>query len=563
MRQPRPTGFTGMVWRVRAAFAALGGQALPPWDDYWFSRPGLGSAAGMAVSPETAMRLSAVYSCVRVISESLASCPLVIYKRLPGGGRERAINHPLFKVLHDKPNPWQTSLEFIEMMQAHLELRGNAFARIVEGRDRAIDQLVPLHPDLVEVQRLPSGRLKYAVRSRYQAEVEYFLQEEIFHLRGLSSDGLVGLSPVALQRETIGTALGMQDYSGRFFSNNATPSGVLIHPQKFKNDAARDKFGESWKAAHTKENQHSVAVLEDGMEYKSIAVSNKDAQFLEAIQAKDVQICGMHRVPPHKIGILDRATHSNIEHQGIEFVTDCVRPRAARWQQRINTDLIDPLSEALGNEEFFAEFVVDGLLLGDRKSRYDAYKVGIDSGFLCPNDACRFENLNPIPDEKGGNDYRRPINYVVAGQEPPAAPGLPAPADNKNSDGDTPSSDVPDSTDASEQRLHLFADGLAGRTVRKEVAALRKMLAKSPDTFDQAAKEFYGEHEKLVSETMGISSAAARNYLADHWKLFFNIPDAADKACVIDWIEDNGSDELARVALKGSRQTAIVTTGGK
>ena len=191
--------------RSWARSGRFGGQAIPPWDDYWYSRPGWGSAAGMDVTPESAMKLAAVFACVRVRSESLSSCPLIVYKRLPNGGKVRAPEHPLYQVLHNSPNQWQTSIEFVEMMQAHLDLRGNAFAHRIPGPRGAIDQLVPLHPDLVQVYRLPSGALKYQVRSRFTAEVDWYMQEEIFHLRGLSSDGLVGLSPIAVQRETMGT----------------------------------------------------------------------------------------------------------------------------------------------------------------------------------------------------------------------------------------------------------------------------------------------------------------------------------------------------------------------
>ena len=574
----KPSGLQGIVWRVTNAYRALsGGQALPPWDDYWYNRPGFDSAAGMAVSPETAMRLSAVYSCVRVVSETIASLPLIIYRRLPNGGKERATDHPLYRVLHDSPNPWQTSMEFIEMMQAHLELRGNAFARIIPGRRGAIDQLIPLHPDLVQVFRLPNGRLRYQVRSRFDAEVDNYAQDEIFHLRGLSSDGLVGLSPVAVQRETIGTALGMQDYAGRFFKNGSRPSGVLEHPGKFRDDAAREKFGKSWQAAQTGENQHKVAVLEEGLKYTAIGVSNKDSQFLEAVQASREEIAGMHRVPPHKIGILTRSTNNNIEHQGIEFVTDCMRPRAVRWERRINVDLIDPLE--LDGEEYFAEFLVDGLLRGDLKSRYDAYAIGRNWSWLCPNDVCRFENLNPIPPEKGGDDYLRPLNMTPAGTLATAAPAAGAAAPPADSPADQPAPDAPDDQGADagaparpdpvkareSALLHDFAAEAARRVVRKEVAALRKSLLRAQDEehgFDGAGfasevNEFYSGHAPLVAQTMCIPPALAARYIEGNQKLLSDVADPPAKASVVDWIEDTAPDALAELAL-GTKPCAQV-----
>jgi HK97 family phage portal protein len=546
----------GFVTQLRAAV----GQALPPWDDYWYQRPGVDSSSGMAVSPETAMRLSAVFSCVRVRSETIASVPLIIYRHLPNGGRERAPEHPLYSVLHDRPNQWQTSLEFREMMQGHLDLRGNAFARIVPGPRGPIDQLVPLHPDLVQVYRLPNGKLKYSVRSRFEAEVDWYVQEEIFHLRGLSSDGLVGLSTIALQREILGNGLAMDDYSGRFFVNDGQTNAYLKYPGKFKDDTARKKFSESWRQARTQENRHKIAVLEDGMDYVSVGVKNSDAEFLATKKLNREEISGMFRVPPHKIGILERSTNNNIEHQGIEFVTDCMRPIASRWESRINSDLIEPLEIGDGNE-YFAEFALDGLLRGDMKSRFDAYKVGIDSGFLCPNDACRFENLNPIPKEKGGDDYRRPINYVVAGAPVPAPGDSQTPGDATDDVPlDDPAPYTPDdtgsegNTSVNAALLRSFASEAARRVVRKEVTALRKDLNKTvaiaqANDFEKEAEDFYREHAALISQTMCISAEAAADYARKNMNGLRAAENVFEKQSVIDWIEDTGPDRLAEMAL--------------
>jgi HK97 family phage portal protein len=521
----------------------------------------------MAVTPETAMRLAAVYSCTRVASETLASLPLILYRRLPNGGKERAIDHPLYRVLHDTPNQWQTSMEFVEMMQAHLELRGNAFAHIIPGPRGAIDQLVPLHPDLVQVYRLPNGKLKYQVRSRFSGEVNWYLQEEIFHLRGLSSDGLVGLSPIALQRETVGTGLGMQDYAARFFANDATATAWIKHPAKFKDDAARAKFQENWRKSQTAENRFKTPVLEDGLELKSIGISNKDSQFLEATAAKAVEICGMYRVPPHKIGMLDRSTHSNIENQNIEWVVDGVRPRAVRWERRVNTDLIDPLNEVLGGD-YFAEFLIDGLLRGDLKSRMDAYAVARQWGLINPNGVARLENWEPIAEEDGGDDYWRPVNMAVVGAPMPAGalPGQPigAEPEPKNDAPDPPpppESDEPaddegedapakKKAEADRRLLELFAKEAAGRVVRKEISALRKMLSRDPDSFNERAEAFYAGHASLVAQTMCISPAAAVRYARGNFELICELAEPAEKSSALDWIEDTAPEGLAVLALK-------------
>lgn len=570
-RVQRPGFFRRAAWGARTAWSVLtgAGTALPPWDDYWYSRPGWDSAAGMAVTPETAMRLSAVFGCVRVRSETTASLPLIIYKRLPDGGKRRAPEHPLFRLLHDVPNQWQTALEFVEMMQAHLDLRGNAFAHILPGARGAIDQLVPLHPDLVQVFRLPDGRLKYQVRSRFSSEIDWYAQDDIFHLRGLSSDGLVGLSPIAVQRETVGSGLGMQDHGARWFANGSMPSGVLEFPGKFKDDAARDKFRESWQKSQNAENKHKVAVLEQGMKYSALGVSNKDSQFLEAKQATANEICGIYRVPPHKIGILERSTNNNIEHQEIEFVTSCIRPIAVRWERRINLDLIDPVNEAIGAEEgeYFAEFLIDGLLRGDLKSRYDAYSVGRNGGWLCPNDIANLENMNPIPPEKGGNDYLRPSNTTVAGAAAPVTPELQGaqpdnpPAEPGKVPADEPRDEGLDSNEEDEEArkresiLRSLASEAAGRIVRREVAAVRKTIARMGDNFDDSlfraqAKEFYDTHAHLVSQAMCISQSAAAGYVRGNLNLLCGVSGmATEKLCALDWIEDTAPEALASLAL--------------
>jgi len=581
MKYPRkdPKIFRRLGGALRLGWAVATGSALPPWGDDWYSRPGWDSAAGMSVTPESAMQVAALYACIRVRSESLASCPLIVYKRLPNGGKVRAPEHPLYQVLHNSPNQWQTSLEFIEMMQAHLDLRGNAFARILPGPLRAIDQLIPLHPDLVQVYRLPNGKLKYQVRSRFTAEVDWYTQEEIFHLRGLSSDGLVGLSPIAVAREEVGIALGMQDYAGRFFANDATASTYIKHPGKFKDDAARQKFQDNWQKNRTGANRHKTAVLEDGLDLKTVAVSNKDSQFLEATNASAERICGIFRVPPHKVGILLRSTNNNIEHQGIEFVTDCIQPAATRWERRINVDLIDPVSEALDGGEYFAEFSVGGLLRGDMKSRYDAYAIGRNWGWLCPDTICEFEGMNPLPDGKGGQEYLRPLNMVPSGTVyvPPMATDEPDPADapgpgkedpNKTPPPDTPDDEGQDNADesagATPKLLRAFATEAARRVVRKEVTALRKSLARAgkhdPTAFAAEAREFYTAHQALVAQTMCIAPAAARRYAEENLKLLVGVEDPAEKSCALDWIEDTAPESLAELALGKKRAPRAVAT---
>jgi HK97 family phage portal protein len=512
---------------------------LPPDADFWYSSLGYESDSGVRVSPESAMRLSAVFSCIRVVSETIASLPLIIYKHLPDGGKQRATEHPLYEVLHDSPNQWQTSLEFIEMMQAHLELRGNAFAVILAGPRGAVDSLVPLHPDRVQVYRLPNGRLKYEVRNWFTGGLENYAQEEIFHLRGLSSNGLIGMSTIAVQREVIGRGLAMQEYGARFFANDSTPNGLLEHPGKIS-DLARKNTTMSWQEAHTAANRHKIALLEEGMKYVAIGVTNKDSQFLEATLASREEICGMYRVPPHKIGILNRSTLANIEQQNIEFVTDCIRSRVVRIERRISMDLIEPLEI---DGDYFVEFQMDALLRGDLGSRYAAYAVARNWGWASPNDICRKENQNPIPPEKGGDDYLRPANMVVAGAAESAAAAAPVdPADT--------TLEQEDANAVNGALLQEFAHSAARRVVRKEVTAMRKALvraAEDDEKFAIEAKEFYSTHAQLVAETMRIRKDDADAYARDNLASLLN--PLANRIDVLDGLEQNRPKFLADLAL--------------
>jgi HK97 family phage portal protein len=518
----------------RAKFFSLVGAPLQPWDDYWYGPRGFESAAGVFVSPDRAMRATAVYACVRVISETVASLPLIIYKRLPDGGKERAVNHPLYKVLHDSPNQWQTAFEWREMLQAHMELRGNNYSRIVPSPQRAIDQLVPIHPDRVQVLRQANGRLQYKVTSWVDGSVEYLAPEEVYCERGLSSDGMTGVSPITLAMEAIGVELAQQDYVSRFFANDSKPSGVLEHPKQL-NDVVAKRIKEGWQQSQTRENRHGVAVLEEGMQYKPISISPKDTMIIESRQFSRSQIASVFRVPLHKIGDLTRATFSNIEQQSIEFLTDSIRPRLVRIERRIQQDLLDPLDLGDGNE-YFCEFLIDALLRGDQKSRYDSYAIGIQWGWFCPNDVRRMENMNPIAN---GDEYLRPLNMVPA--------GTPGPDQNDAAAGQEDSTAV-------NARLKEFAISAAERVVRKEVKALRNAWAKSEGdiaAFKTAATDFYATHRDFVAETMRISSSASDEYCRRAHASIIN--DTTPMFASIAYIEESGAEFLAELALKEKR----------
>lgn len=408
-RSPRPAPPV----RVEPTLAAPMAASPAADDDYWYqNQGGAGVAqAGALVTPESAMRISAVWACVRVISQSVAVLPLILY-RLAQSGRVKATDHALFNLLAIRPNGWQTAYDFRLMMQGHLSLRGNAYARIVPAPDGTIAELWPLHPDRVRVFRLDNNRLRYQVRNPGTNVTENFVQEEILHIRGLSTDGILGLSPIAIARESIGGALGTQDYANRLFANDARPGGVLTVPGKLSEPAAR-RLKEDWQNKFSGPNIHRTAVLEEGTTWKETGMTPEDAQFLETRKFQVVDICRVFGVPPHKVGELDRATHSNIEHQGIEFVTDTLMPWLVAWEQAISRDLMtEPERAAL-----HAEFQVDALLRGDTPSRYTAYATGRQWGWLSVNDIRAKEGMDPV---EGGEVYLRPLNMVDA--KTPATP---------------------------------------------------------------------------------------------------------------------------------------------
>ena len=371
-------------------------------DGFWYY-PVEQGPGGVLVTPETAMRHATVYSCVRVVTEDIAKLPLILYRRLRKGGKERAKDHPLYRVLHSRPNGWQTSFEFRQLFQRNLELRGNAYAEKIIGSDGRIEQLIPIHPDRVEeTEQLPNGKIRYQIR-KDGGERRPYLQEQIFHLRGFSTDGITGMSTIREQRESIGVGLSAQQFRLNMYRNGGRPSGALIHPapQAPKQEGREDFRNRIRQEYGGPENAGKIMVLWENMKWEPMGMTMEDAQFIEAIKADWFQICGMFRVPPHKTGNLERATFSNIEEQAIEYVVDGLMGRIARWEQAISRDL---LTEA-GQDEYFVEFLIDGLLRGNVQNRYTAYSIARRGKWMNANEIRELENMNPI---EGGDVYENP-----------------------------------------------------------------------------------------------------------------------------------------------------------
>lgn len=360
---------------------------------------GQNTFAGMAVSPESALRATAVYACVRVLAESVAQLPLPIYRRLERGKR-RDNAHSLYALLHDRPNRWQTSFEFREMLTGHVALRGNGYAHKVRARG-VVRELIPLNPAAMAVEQNDDTTLTYTYTQRDGAP-RVFAQKDIFHLRGLSSDGIAGMSCIALHREAIGLALAAEKLGGQLFGNGAKPNAAFKHPKALK-DASFDNLKKSLEEGFNGDNALRTIILEDGLDYVKIGIDPKDAQFIETRKFQVEEIARIFRVPLHKIGYLDRATFNNIEHMGLEFVTDTLMPWLVRWEQTIQRDLI----EETGSDDIFAEFLVDGLMRGDSVSRSAFYASAITNGWMSRNEVREKENMNSAD---GLDEFLTPLN---------------------------------------------------------------------------------------------------------------------------------------------------------
>ena len=364
------------------------------------------SAAGQSVNERSAMQMSAVYACVRILAESIASLPLHFYQYNDAGGKEKAVNHPLYWLLHDEPNPEMSSFSFRETLMTHLLLWGNAYAQIIRNGRGEVIALYPLMPDRMTVDRDARGRIYYEyTRSDSDANTlgkkssVILSPEDVFHIPGLGFDGLVGYSPIAMAKQAIGMGLACDEYGAAFYQNGAQPGGVLEHPNVVKDPK---RVRESWNAIYQgSRNAHRIAVLEEGMTYKPITISPEQAQFLETRKFQIDEIARIFRVPPHMIGDLEKSSFSNIEQQSLEFVKYTLAPWISRWEQAIQRSLL-LMSE---RTRYFARFNVEGLLRGDYQSRMNGYAVARQNGWMSANDIRELESLDMIPDEQGGNLY--------------------------------------------------------------------------------------------------------------------------------------------------------------
>jgi HK97 family phage portal protein len=383
-------------------------------------------------------------------------------------------------------NGGRRDAEWREMLEGHLALRGNAYCQIIANGVGEITDLIPLHPDRVTIEMLQGMDYRYRVTDR-QGNVTIFAREDVWHIRGLSSDGYTGMNPIEINREAIAVGISAQSYAARFFENDARPPGWIEFPGKFADLAARQTFRESVQAAQGGANRGKTMVLDQGMKYHDIGLTNKDSQFLESRQFTKSDIAAMFRMPPHKIGDLSKATFSNIEQQSIEYGTDTISPWAERWESSIESQLLGV------DTDIEIEFDLRILMRGDSAGRAAYYTSGINAGWLVRNEARDAEGLDPID---GLDEPLRPLNMVEEGEEPPQPAGAPAPAPE-------PEPADPEDDDKS-ARLAAMVQSNASRLGRRYAKAETASL-----------------NAELIAEALAIPSVQAVLWLAANEKTAF------------------------------------------
>ena len=393
-------------------------RSYPATDDFWYQpmAPSMPTNSGVRVSPETAMRCSTVLACVRVLSESIASLPLLTYRRLPDGGKERAIDYPLYRVLHDQPHPEITSNQWLDVMVTHMALTGNHYSELVASNRGIPAYLLPWNPTRTKVERLDSGEKVYTL-TQTDGKPRVRKSDQMLHIPDMTWDGMEGLSRVSFARETIGFALAGEEFGARFFSNGAHPGLVVtmpegIRPEKEDHDRLINEINTNYASLG---NAHKALVLTGGMKANEVGIPPQDAQYLEIRKFQRTEIASIYRIPLHMIQEHEKSTSwgTGIQQMSIGFVVYTLRPWLVKIEQALNMTLIPKEDQ----DEYFVEFLVDGLLRGDQAQRSAYYATMIQNQVMVPNEVRALENMNPI--EGGDEPVRQQNIFGAAGSTPP------------------------------------------------------------------------------------------------------------------------------------------------
>jgi len=506
--------FDGLLRADSGGFASY-----PPDADYWYADRTAGVPAGIAVDADGARKLSAWYRGRDLLCTSLAMLPLQVYERLPNDrGAKAARGNPLYDVLHDKPNGWQDSFGWRRQLMGHLIDHGNAYCLIVSGQRGFVHELRPIHPRRVEVVQLPSSRLAYRVRSGTNGDVTSYTQDDIFHLKGPSDDGIVGKGVLAYARDNLGLAMAVERYAGMTFGRGTLNGGAITVPGLLNPEASR-RMAESFISAAG--DWHLPKVLEQGATWTPNELTPEDFQMILSRKFSVTDIARWLGVPPHMIGDLERATFSNIEQQGQDFVTYSLGPWLSLWEFALSDQLV------LNTSRFYCEFQRDALVRGDFLARWQGYQVAVSTGTFTRNEVRRKENMSALD---GLDDPLEPAHLTgspdPAGHtDPPAGPSKPS------------------------QKAQAIAIESAARVLRKEARAVQQMAArhaKDSDAFAVAVTEFYADHVVLVSDSLKLSIEEAKAYCSNQAAQVI-----ADGVGVAEhWLAPRYAEQLASIALQ-------------
>jgi HK97 family phage portal protein len=450
------------------------GATGDPGSDFWFSPMAAPTQSGAVVTSDTAFQYSTVYKCVRAYHDSIGSMPRRVMRH-DGNKRERVRNHPVARLLSVRPNQWQTPMMFVGMLEAHVQLRGRGYAEIIfDPRTMEPIELIPIHPDRVTTEVMMNGLPRWRVTPpRGQVgPARVLLPGEMFHITGMSMNGYEGVSPVEAMREALGSAIAARDFGSRFWNNDARPPFWIEIPGKFKDNEARSDFRTEWQVSYGGSNRGRPAALDRGMKLHELGLDNQTAEWMKSREYSDIDVCGIWKVPPHKVGILRDAKYANIEMQNIEWVTDSLLPRIVMWEECVHRDLLGY------DEDFYLKMIPDQLLRGDIKTRYEAYGKAITDGHMTRNEVRELEDRDPLP---GLDEPLQPLNMGNGGR-------LPAPAP------------------ARRERADAILSAAAHRVAKKE-AAMVSQLAKGGDLV-----EAFGKHARFVAEVLALPEAVALGY---------------------------------------------------
>jgi HK97 family phage portal protein len=377
---------------------------------------------GIVVDENEALKYSSYFAANRVLYETLATMPVILYKDT-GDNRDRATKHPLYKLIHMKPNSYMTAYEWKELMSYYYLHYGRAYAEKKFGSDGYVKELIPLDPTKMTT-KIVNGSKVFLYREDGQKEKPY-LQWEIFHVHGFSTDGIDGKPTIELHENAIGLGMAIEEYGSKFFANDASPGGFLKHPGKLSDDAYK-RLLVWWDKRHKGvSNKHKLGILEEGMEFNKISADPEESQMMDSRKFQRGEMASVNRIPPHLVGDLEHATFTNIEHQSIEFVKYTMLPHFTRWEQAFTTQLLPEKEQG----KFYFEFLVDALMRGDMQSRFSAYQIAINNGFMSINDVCKRENMNKID---GGDKHYIPLNLADINEPKPVV------EENKIAEGSDP-----------------------------------------------------------------------------------------------------------------------------